>query len=180
MSSSAILSNQPSNNTMAKPQHNDRLILDFPRHPRNTPKPRVTFDNQIEMKFVEALRYTPSKPDLWYNKKEMDGFKLQAAFLMRKIRDVNMSMVEFAEANATGRQDTVAFLGLENFLSKKIPEQVKAKRRELQRVVWHEQRRQIPEGVHDTERLAKICEGVTEWSQWRAQIIGQLHFTERR
>ncbi len=146
---------------MAAPKH-DRLIVDFPRHQRNTPKPRVTFDTQIEMKFVESLRYTPSKTDLWYNKQEMNEVKLQGAFLVRKIRSMKMSMSEFAEANATGRQDTLAFLGLENFLNERIPLQVKAKRRELQHVVRHEQRRQICEDVEDPERLAEVCESVTE------------------
>ena len=81
---------------------------------------RVTFADQIDVKFIENLSYT-YKSDLWYSSSEAKSFKHQTAKMLKSIISV-MPMAEFAQLNM---KDTEAFLGLENYLTESGFSQVK-------------------------------------------------------
>ena len=127
------------------------LIVDFPEN-RATPQnePRVSFEEAIEINFVENLSYSNHRDDLWFLAEEMHSFKRQAAITVRTITST-MTMAEYAELHV---KDTSAFLGLENYMTKNAFKEIRRRRKAVPVAVLSEQCRQDRLGINDPDALA--------------------------
>eukprot|EP00581_Thalassiosira_minuscula_P004385 CAMPEP_0183736506 /NCGR_PEP_ID=MMETSP0737-20130205/49455_1 /TAXON_ID=385413 /ORGANISM="Thalassiosira miniscula, Strain CCMP1093" /LENGTH=81 /DNA_ID=CAMNT_0025970519 /DNA_START=347 /DNA_END=592 /DNA_ORIENTATION=+ len=72
-------------------------------------------------------------------------------------------------------EDTSAFMGLENLLSREIYEEVLDNRRIVKIAVCHEQKRQMEAKTYDPNVLSLVSQSFSEWSRKRARIIGLIH-----
>ena len=79
-----------------------------------------------------------------------------------------MTMAEYAEQH---REETSAFLGLEDYVTQAI----KYRKEAITAAVLSEQRRQDRSGIKDPDALARVSEAVSDVSARRAQIIGMIH-----
>ena len=87
-----------------------------------------------------------------------------------------MTMAQYAEMNI---QDTSAFMGFEQHMSKKTKKEIVYKRGALFRAVHSEQQRQFEAGIYDPDVTAKISLRCSAWSRKRAQLIGLIHAEKR-
>jgi len=155
------------------------LIVDFPQQSSHASPPneqrKVSFGELSDVKFVEniALQH---RADLWFSKDEIDSFKYELAHILQQVRLLGLTMAQFAEQNA---QDTSAFLGLEDYLSKVTFLEIKNRRRAVIRAVLVEQDRQNRFGIVDSEAIANVSRTVSDVAERRARIIGMLHAGDR-
>ena len=149
------------------------LIVDFPRchSPRISPPPRVSFADNLEMITIENLSFK-HKDDLWFSSQEMNSFKHQIKMTLKSILSINMTIAQYAELNI---QDTSAFMGLENYLSKDTTQEIGRRRGEIRRAILLEQQRQLDIGIDDPEAISILSEALSEKSRLRARMIGLLH-----
>ena len=95
----------------------------------------------------------------------MYSFKYQAALTVQRITSA-MTMAEYAELH---RQETSAFLGLEDYLSKNTSQEIRRRRKAITSAVLSEQRRQYRFGINDPDALAYASRAVSELSSRRAR-----------
>ena len=112
------------------------------------------------------------KDDLWFSSQDMNSFKHQTKMILKGILSINMSVAQYAELKI---QETSAFMGLENYLSKETTQEIKHRRRAIHRAVLLEQQCQLDIGIDDPEAISIISEALSEKSRLRARMIGLLH-----
>lgn len=149
-----------------------KLLVDFPdrSHGRSS-GPSVTFEEHIEITFVESL-IQEHKSDLWYSCRQMKSFKCHSALLLRKIQSMGTSLADFAQSNL---DDTSSWMGLEAYLTEKSASSVERRRERIVAAVVREHRRQVRAGIHDPDALARVSAAESEASHQRARIIALLH-----
>ena len=155
------------------------LIVDFPQchSHRNTPSPRVSFADNLEINIIEnlSLKY---KDDVWFTQREIKSFTYQTIMTLRSMSSIlNMTVAQYAEMNV---HDTSAFMGLENYLSKDTTEKIRYRRDAIRKAVLLEQQRQLDLCIHDPEAISILSSQVSELSRKRAHIIGLLHAEKRK
>ena len=142
-----------------------------------TPPRRAVRFTHSETRHIDnlAVKY---KHTLWYNDADIQSFKYQTAWLLRTIRANNMTMIQYAELNAS---QTAAFMGLENYLSDVTTKEIKIQRRAVREAVMYEQERQRELGLHvwDMDTMANISEVASAWGRERAEIVAALHVDRR-
>ena len=153
------------------------LIVDFPQYHshRNTPSPRVSFADHVEINIIEnlSLKY---KDDVWFTQREIKSFTYQTIMTLRSMSSIlNMTVAQYAEMNV---HDTSAFMGLENYLSKDTTQEIGHRREEIRRAILLEQQRQLDIGIDDPEAISIISEALSVKSRLRARMIGLLHADE--
>mmetsp|Transcript_23815 Transcript_23815/g.57422 ORF Transcript_23815/g.57422 Transcript_23815/m.57422 type:complete len:154 (-) Transcript_23815:66-527(-) len=148
------------------------LIVDFPHrlYTSSDRKSRVSFDHHIYIK-VFRKNSAADRSKLWYSNKEIKSFSHQAASILSEILSV-MTMAQYAEINAG---DTSAFLGFESYLFRSGCRSIKQRREALRSAILVEQDRQIRLGISDPDAFVKVSEGLSSYSQRRAQLIGLIH-----
>lgn len=77
-----------------------QLIVDFPQasSEQPTPAPAVSFTSDVEIVPIENLT-CKYKDDLWFANREMQLFKYNAARVLRRLKSMNITMVQYAEMN---------------------------------------------------------------------------------
>ena len=148
------------------------LIVDLPGgRPRTSSKkkPSVSFKDQVDIKFVDSLAFSKHRDGIWFSKEEMYSFKYQAALTVQRITSANG---QYAELH---RQETSAFLGLEDYLSKNTSQEIRRRRKAITSAVLSEQRRQYSFGINDPDALEYASRAVSELSSRRARIIAMIH-----
>lgn len=165
------------------------LIVDFPQggdvlcshHSKppalNKKARRVSFNQHLHVKFVQELT-TEYKADLWFSEYEMKSFQKQAAYTVKKLRDMKDGAAggDVDNFNALLRKgDRFNFVGLESHLTASTRREIVKERKTHSRMILYEQRRQIRCGVCNHDMIANISEVQSDKSRRRGRIIGQLH-----
>mmetsp|Transcript_39042 Transcript_39042/g.82111 ORF Transcript_39042/g.82111 Transcript_39042/m.82111 type:complete len:150 (-) Transcript_39042:92-541(-) len=147
--------------------HKDNLIVEFPCRPRgSSPCPsRVSFAEQVEVEIVENLTHK-LKAVLWFTPHEMKSFK---KFALLQARDM---------AANWNVEETEAFMGLENLVSRNIRNKVLENRRTYRMAVHCEQRRQLRARLYDPHAMAIVSQSFSAWSRQRARTAGLIHADE--
>ena len=83
-----------------------------------------------------------------------------------------MTVEEYAELNIL---ETSVFMGLKNYLSRDISQEIGYRTGAIIRAVLSEQQRQGDIGIHDPEKISFISEALSEQSRLCASFIGILH-----
>ena len=83
-----------------------------------------------------------------------------------------MTFAQYAEHNI---QETSAFMGLENHLSKDTIQEKRHRIGATLRAVILEQQRQLDIGIDDPEAISIISQALSDKSRLRARMIGLLH-----
>jgi hypothetical protein len=165
------------------------LIVDFPQHrgssafhnrasSRRASSQRnraVSFQEQVDMKFIKNLSCSKHRDDIWFSSDEMHSFRYQAARTVRAITST-MTMAQYAEFHV---EDTSAFMGLESYLTKDALLGIAHRKEAIRVAVLSEQRRQYHSGINDPDALARVSQDVSDLSTKRAQIIGMIHAEKR-
>ena len=84
----------------------------------------------------------------------------------------NMNVEEYAELNIL---ETSVFMGIENYLSKDVSQEIGFRTAAIISAVLSEQQRQWDIGIHDPEIICFISEALSEQSRVCASFIGLLH-----
>eukprot|EP00585_Thalassiosira_rotula_P007270 CAMPEP_0196134254 /NCGR_PEP_ID=MMETSP0910-20130528/3200_1 /TAXON_ID=49265 /ORGANISM="Thalassiosira rotula, Strain GSO102" /LENGTH=209 /DNA_ID=CAMNT_0041394117 /DNA_START=187 /DNA_END=816 /DNA_ORIENTATION=+ len=160
------------------------LIVDFPQRrspPRTRPQTRagVSFAHQSSIKYVENLS-SEHKADLWLTARELNASRNQLSLDLKAILSTYTSVAEYAQETTKLGGDTSAFMGLENYMMKSTPMNIKDRRHSIWRTVFIEQERQKSMNVCDPEAISRIAGQVSKKSQERARIVGLLHAENRK
>ena len=142
------------------------LIVNFPQC-----QLRVSFATHMEVNIVENISHE-HKTDLWYTPSELKSFKGDAALLIASINSSGMTMAQYAKLDVN---DTCAFLGIENYLSKATTREVAKRRRAIVNAVLFEQDRQYRSNNIDVDIIAVVSKAVSGLSARRARLIAMLH-----
>ena len=134
----------------------------------------MSFANHLEMITIENLSLK-HKDDLWFSSQEMNSFKHHTIMTLKSILSINTTVAQYAELNI---QETSAFMGLENYLSKDTTQGIGHRRGSIRRAVLLEQQRQLDIGIDDPEAMSIISKVLSEKSRLRARMIGLLHDDE--
>lgn len=105
----------------------------------------------------------------WFSKQE------RAQFRKSLIRDSERMLKEFEDApedDFISRDQLLACVGIEMFVSKGLAGYVKERRREHIAAVLSEHRQQEEEGIHDAEKLACVSKSKSKWARDRARKLG--------
>ena len=149
------------------------LIISFRQGhaPQNTRSQRVTLTEHHEIIIVEnlSLKY---KDDLWFSSQEMNSFRHQNIMMLRSILSTNMNVEEYAELNI---QETSVFMGLENYLSRDVSQEIGYRTGAIVSAVLSEQQCQWDIGIHDSEIISFISEALSEQSRLCASFVSFLH-----
>lgn len=160
------------------------LIVDFPQalcihasplasEQENGPavlRGKVSFANAVKVHFIEKL--SEYKEDLWYSGQDIADIQRRPGRLMRALREHGVTFEDYVRMNM---QDTSAFLGLENYLSRATTLEVMRRRGAVKAAVRYEQRRQNEMGVRDFDTMAHVASEASLWSRKRARTIALLH-----
>jgi hypothetical protein len=152
------------------------MIVDFPQN-RDTSlrKRRVSFQDEVDIKFVKNLSCSKHRDDMWFSADEMHSFRYQTALTVRAITST-MTMSEYAEFHV---EDTSVFLGLEKYLSQDAFRGTKHRKEAILGAVLSEQLRQSRVGINDPDALAQVSQSISDLSTRRARIIGMIHVKKR-
>lgn len=165
------------------------MIVDFPSEPRrqmvsrgNVDKcsyhltvskeecRRVSFMNNVETKFI-GKRPQEDIQATWYSRKERKGFEKDAARDIWKLRE------KIAMTECLSKEDECRCTGLEIHLAKGLKQVVYQKRIKHRYAVLEEQQKQLREGQHDANRLARVSRKMSKWARATAHEFGRLSST---
>ena len=131
---------------------------------------RVSLAEYHEIIIIEnlSLKY---KNNLWFSSQEMNSLRHQRTMMIRSILSTNMNVEEYAELNI---QETSVFMGLENYLSRDVSQEIGYRTGVIISAVLSEQQRQWDIGIHDPEIICFISEVLSEQLRLCASFIGIL------
>lgn len=138
---------------------------------------RVSFSSTSEMIFVTNLALGRDKHMMWFTQGEIDAFKAN------RLSDVKLIIAHsHREPRSATHSSVVNTVGVEKFLTSKIAEEYKFRRRKLTKAVLRESRRsqsqrQRREGLDaredvsedDVDRLARVSAENSKWARERAR-----------
>ena len=163
------------NNLSSIESFSNKLIVDFPKEGRvpssyllTNKKLMVSFADTVHITYVEDLSYE-YRDDLYLGREEMELMRYNAALLAKRLSLMAQHRVEVHLA------DTSTILGLEAYLTKNMPREIRRRKKAYCNLVLEEQERQLDADFQDAERMASIAMKESEKSRERALFIGLLH-----
>ena len=134
---------------------------------------RVSLAEHHEIIIIEnlSLKY---KNNLWFSSQEMNSLRFQRTMMIRSM-STKMNVEEYAELNI---QETSVFMGLENYLSRDVSQEIGYRTGAIVSAVLSEQQCQWDIGIHDPEIISFIPEALSEQSRLCASFIGLLQADE--
>ena len=163
------------NNLSSIESLSNKLIVDFPKEGRvpsscllMNKKPMVSFADTVHITYVEDLSYE-YRDDLYLSREEMELMRHSTARLAKRLSLMAQHRVEVHLAV------TSTILGLEAYLTKNMPREIRRRKKAYCNLVLEEQERQLDADFQDAERMASIAMKESEKSRERALFIGLLH-----